>query len=370
MPSPSKLQALSIQLISMKAPNVSDQSLNSAEQAKDKRDNGGIAELDVAASSCQLLINPGDPSEIIVKIKNTNARPLVVNLRLEGDFPNQWCRIGMEGDRIPAYGEMEAVLYFQVPIDFFENQEAIAHDQALTINYHGHLHIYGGYADPTDTPTPKLEGSNSASSEVLTPMVKLELLDIAPIHLYIRPHSLYLGFLPDIFREVDFVGRLLKIFEESLEPDVQIFNALWAYVDPILAPETMLPFLAHWVGWEMSPLLDVKRQRYLIKQAMQIYRWRGTRRGLRFYIHLFTGLPLDEHLPEGQKHIDIFEVTGRGFILNEAQLGVDASAGGGRPFHFIVRIRNDLPSMINTDLIHQIIEREKPAFCTYDLEII
>ena len=382
MPSPSKLQALSIQLISMKVPNVSEESLSSADQTKDVRD-GFIQSDTPILNTCKLLINPGEPSEIIVKIKNTNARSLIVNLRIEGDFPESWYRIGMEGDRIPAYGEMEAVLYFQVPIDFFENPEAIARDQALTINYQGQIHIYGGYADPasnstnistdnsnTDLPEDQLLSNNPTSSNSPNPRVKLELLDISSLRLYIRPHSLYLEFLPDIFREVDFVGRLLKIFEESLEPDVKIFDALWAYVDPILAPETMLPFLAHWVGWEMSPLLDIKRQRYLIKQAMQIYRWRGTRRGLRFYIHLFTGLPLDEHLPEGQKHIDIFEVAGRGFILNEAQLGVDASAGGGRPFHFIVRIRNDLPSTINIDLIHQIIEREKPAFCTYDLEII
>ncbi|MFN9061163.1 MAG: phage tail protein, partial [Pseudanabaena sp.] len=145
---------------------------------------------------------------------------------------------------------------------------------------------------------------------------------------------------------------------------------LWAYLDPMLAPETMLPFLSHWVGWDTGTTLGVERQRYLIKQAMQIYRWRGTRRGLRFYIHLFTGLPLDEHKPEVEKHISIFEIIGRGFVIGEAILGSNASTGGGRPFHFVVRIRNDLQNSLDLPLIRRIIEREKPVFCTYDLEII
>jgi len=349
----SKLQALSVSLISMKAPDANEQTLASA----DNLSNSDSSQLNLKRSlnNCKLLINPSEPSEIVVKLKNSSNRSLLTDLRVDGDFPKQWLRIGMEGNELPPYAEMEAVLYFQIPADFFENQVAIVQGNPLTINYQGQLQVYGGYANA------------NADSEL---GAKLELFDVEPFQLYVRPTSLYLDFLPDTYREVDFVGRLLKIFEEALEPDVKIFDSLWAYLDPLLAPETMLPFLSHWVGWELSSFLDIERQRYLIKQAMQIYRWRGTRRGLRFYIYLFSGLPLDEDLPEGEKHINIFEVTGRGFVLGEAQLGQNASTGGGRPFHFVVRIRNDLQNQLDLSLIHRIIEREKPAFCTYDLEII
>ena len=353
----SKLQALSIRLISMKSPDANEETLASADNLGNPQDNLLRANSDSARSptKCKLLVNPHEPSEIVVKLKNSSNRSLLTNLRVEGDFPTDWLQIGMEGNELPPYAEMEAVLYFQDPADFFEKQEAIVQGQPLTINYHGQLQVYGGYAS-----------SNSEAG--FSP--RLELFDVEPFRLYVRPPSLYLDFLPDTYREVDFVGRLLKIFEEALEPDVQILDTLWAYLDPMLAPQTMLPFLAHWVGWETSPNLDVERQRYLIKQAMQIYRWRGTRRGLRFYIHLFTGLPLDEHLPEAEKHISIFEITGRGFVLSEAILGQSASTGGGRPFHFVVRIRNDLQNSLDLPLIHRIIEREKPVFCTYDLEVI
>jgi phage tail-like protein len=361
MPPKSKLQALSVHLISMKTPDATEESLASADLNIQQQGESKLNEVR-SPKPCKLLIHPNEPSEIVVKLKNSSNRSLLTDLRVEGNFPEGWCQIGMEGNELPSHAEMEAVLYFQIPADFFEKQDAIAPTQTLTINYHGILQVYGGYAQSTDT-NEEAETSSALVS-------RLELFDIESFRLYVRPTSLYLDFLPDVYREVDFVGRMLKIFEECLEPDVQISDALWAYLDPMLSPETMLPFLAHWVGWELTPAIDMQRQRYLIKQAMQIYRWRGTRRGLRFYIHLFTGLPLDEHLPEQEKHISVFEVTGRGFVLGAAQLGLNTSAGGRRAFHFIVRIRNDLQNRLDLALIHQIIEREKPAFCTYDLEII
>jgi phage tail-like protein len=358
----SKLQAISVSLVSMKPPEANPDSLASAENLIGSQGNLLAASTDGAVNqrrspnNCKLLINPNEPSEIVVKLTNSSSRSLITSLRVDGDFPSDWLQIGMEGNELRPHAEMEAVLYFQIPADFFENQEAIAQGQTLKINYQGQLQIYGGYDSDN--------GTNAENPP------KLELLDIATFQLYVRSPSLYLEFLPDTYREVDFVGRLLKIFEETLEPDVQILDSLWAYLDPIMSPPNMLPFLAHWVGWEITPNLSIGRQRHLIKQAIEIYRWRGTRRGLRFYINLFTGLPLDEDLPESEKHIGIFEVTGRGFVIGEGILGANASTGGGRPFHFVVRIRNDRENTLDLQLIHQIIETEKPVFCTYDLQII
>jgi len=60
---------------------------------------------------------------------------------------------------------------------------------------------------------------------------------------------LYAKFLPAIYQELDFVGRFLKIFEQAFEPAVNSLDTLWAYLDPTTAPQGLLPFLAHWVGW-------------------------------------------------------------------------------------------------------------------------
>jgi phage tail-like protein len=81
----------------------------------------------------------------------------------------------------------------------------------------------------------------------------------------------------------------------------------------LTAPEALLPFLAHWVAWPIDRRWDTKQQRRFIRNAVELYRWHGTRQGLRFYLHLYTELPLDEDLPEAEKHISIEEIFYAGF---------------------------------------------------------
>ena len=294
-----------------------------------------------------LLLIPGEPSEMLVRLANLSSRPLQINFELSGDFPSQWCQIGTEGNILAPAERMEAVLYFQIPIDFFEAQQAIRIGQVLKLDYSARLNVYGSY--PGTTP---------------------QLLEIANFNLYIRPQTRYLEFLPEFYRDVDFIGRFLKIFEATLEPDIQILANLWAYLDPRTAPRGMLDFLAHWVGWRVQPYLSLEQQRALIFNALEIYSWRGTRRGLRLYLHLATNLPLDDHLPnEDDKHIGIYEFFSDGFVLGGTSIGQDAILGGVRPFHFKVCLRPEVSNSIDEELIKTIIEQEKPAFCTYDLLI-
>ena len=311
--------------------------------------------------SHELVIYPGEPSEILVQLENLSDRSLYLDLQIvEKNFPSQWCRIGgVEGHQLPPRGKIEAVIYFQIAADFFESHQSWQPSQSLILDYSGRLDVR--YAQQLSEQT--------IESPAILPYVQSEVFT-----LYVRSRSLYLNFLPDIYREIDFIGRLLKIFEQAFEPAVQTLDTLWAYLDPLTAPETLLSFLAHWVGWQISPSLNIERQRYLIRQAMEIYRWRGTRKGLRFYLHLYLDLPLDEELPEEDKHICIQEVFGRGFITGDTKLGQDSVVGGGRPYHFIVSLRFDNPLTENEKkqyelLGHQIIKQEKPAFCTYELYI-
>ena len=295
---------------------------------------------------CHLPLYPGEASELLIQLENLGNRPLHLDIQVKGDFPSQWYRLGMEGHELPPRGHMEAVLYFQLAINFFESEDYYQSGQSPQLDYRGQIYVY--YTDP-ETGRQQTE--------------------VGGFNLYIRPRTLYPNFLPEIYRDVDFIGRLLKIFEQAFEPTVQTLDALWAYLDPLMTSEAMLPFLAHWVGWPINPALTLNRQRYLIRQAIEIYRWRGTRRGLRFYLHLFTDLPLDEHLPEDEKHISIREVFSRGLLIGDTRLNRDSFIGGGQPYHFIVVLRPDNPNQIDKKLIHQIIEQEKPAFCTYELYV-
>jgi phage tail-like protein len=298
-----------------------------------------------------VLLYPGESSELLVRLKNHNAQTVQINAQLEGNFPAHWCRFRMEGNQVPAKGQIEGVLYFQLPGNFFEsNDTLVTHKKPLTLDFYGQIHIE--YSLDNDLENSPLTITQSGKFSV-----------------FVRPRSLYLDFLPELYREVDFIGRLLKIFEQGFEPAVNQLESLWAYLDPLTAPEMLLPFLSHWVGWKMDARLSLTRQRYLIRQAIKLFHWRGTRRGLRLYLHLYTDLPLDEHLPEEEKHISIQEIFTQGFVLGFSRLGDDAIVGGGRPYHFLVRLRPEAGQPIDEGLVREIIEQEKPAFCTYELFI-
>ena len=307
----------------------------------------GAESFDVVTGH-SLLLHPGQPSEMIVQVKNLTEDALELTFKVEGNFPQEWCQIGTEGREILPREQMQAVLYFQIPATFFEDRQAIlpGKQDRLELNFRCsvHLNINPG------TDRERIETSDA-------------------FNICIRPWSLYMEFLPLLYREVDFIGRFMNIFEQTYQPVVDSFNVMWANLDSLTAPQAFLPFLAHWVGWEFDSVQEIPQQRRLIRRAIELYRWRGTRKGLRLYLHLYTGLNLDEDIPnEDDKQISITEPSGNSFTLNEAELG-NAVLGGGQAYHFVVKLRSQQPNTIHEGLIRRIIEQEKPAFCTYELFI-
>ena len=300
-----------------------------------------------AISDTQIVVRPGERSEMILQVKNHTSQELCLDVDIQGNIPRNWLSVHLEGQSVLAYCEMLIGIYFEIPSNWFEMEQR--EENTVILNYSSVISLYYWTAD-----------SNIRQVETLD------------YELYVRPHSLYGKFLPSIYGEVDFIGRFLKIFEETFEPSVHMLDAMWAYLDPLTSPEGLIDFLALWVGWEMIPGIELAKTRQLVRQAISIYRLRGTRQGLRLYLHLYTGLPLDEHISaESDKHICIEEPFGAGFILNQSFLGIDTVLGGGRPFHFTVRLRspNSQQQQLDQAIINTIIEQQKPVYCTYDLYI-
>lgn len=318
-----------------------------------------------AIVSSVLVIHPGEPLRVALQVQNWEAHPLHLTFSLSGTFPSEWCRIGIVTDvtkewqiiepaeiEIPAKGKWYGNLMFRVPATFFEEQQVIQRGskECLELNFRGYLSVYADL--------------NSASKAAQAPIQQVD------FELCVRPSANYVNFLPVLYREVDFINRFIQIFEQTFEPVVTSFSSMWANLDPLTAPKALLPFLAHWVDWPLDPLWDLQQQRRLIRRAMELYRWRGTRKGLRLYLHLYTGLPLDDHLAhEVDKHISITEPFGQGLVLDACCVGEDAVIGGGKPYHFSVCLRPNREGDIDTELVRHIIDREKPAFCTYELTI-
>ncbi|MBT9314530.1 phage tail protein [Leptothoe spongobia] len=334
---------IDISLVSLQEPDLSSGSAMTFSPSSTFSKIAGSPSSSPQATRLQL--HPGELGELVVRIKHQGDTPLQLQFSVTGDVPRDWWQLRTEGSELPANHQMEAVLYFAIASDFFERPLS-PQQLPLRLDYKGQLKV-----------------------TAISPRGDSE-EHLSPFEVLVRPPSLYLDFLPDIYRRIDIVGRFLKIFETTFEPTVDILDHLWAYLDPLTAPRSMLPFLSHWVGWSFEAPLSLEQQRTLIRYAMEIYRWRGTRRGLRFYLHLASGLPLDDHLPdESQKSIGIHENFSPGHVLGQTVLGSSTILGGSRPCHFSVHLRAPDNYSLDEALIRTIIDQEKPAFSSYDLAI-
>jgi phage tail-like protein len=155
--------------------------------------------------------------------------------------------------------------------------------------------------------------------------------------------SSYLQYMPAIYHEDPFMGRFLCVFEDSLSPVERTLANIEMYFDPMMSPENFLPWLASWVNLVLDENWPIQKQRELIHSAVELYCWRGTKRGLREYLRIYTGVE-----PEIIEHF---------------------TADDGGPYAFTVVIRVDDPSTVNEALVRRVIDAEKPAHTTYNLHI-
>jgi phage tail-like protein len=172
-----------------------------------------------------------------------------------------------------------------------------------------------------------------------------------------RRESSYLKFLPAIYRDDELMGQLLLIFESILSPIERSIDNLAAYLDPLITPGHFLTWLASWLDFSLDPTWPEPRRRELIKSAAELYRWRGTRRGMIRYISIYTGVE-----PE------IIEYIPAMMLDNGTKMGLGAQLGGGGAWHhFTIVVPLDKNSKMEDSNIRIIIENQKPAHSTYTL---
>lgn len=184
--------------------------------------------------------------------------------------------------------------------------------------------------------------------------------------------SRYLKYLPAIYTEQDeLMGRFLMLFESFWRPIEQQIDLMPYVFDPKTVPQDLLPWLATWVDLSLNPQWPEEKRRRLLRQAVWLFRKRGTRIGLHDYLEIYTGQP-----PQIIEH-----------RANDFRLGIGARLGPSialgernQPHAFTVTLR--LPP-IEADpdaerrrleserrrTIEAIIESEKPAHTRYTLNI-
>lgn len=160
--------------------------------------------------------------------------------------------------------------------------------------------------------------------------------------------STYLDYLPGLYQESEFLGRFLLIFEHILSPIDRTIGNVSHFFDPDLAPAEMLPWLASWLGVVLDVRVPEERRRDLVRAAPELYRWRGTKRGLREYLRLYTGIEPEITEPSLSE------------IASTRQLA----------FRFTVRMALPAGSPVEQSYIESIIDAEKPAFAACTLEVV
>jgi phage tail-like protein len=183
----------------------------------------------------------------------------------------------------------------------------------------------------------------------------------------------YLEHLPAIYRRSDAVGRnlvrdLCFLFEHMFDSVEVNLNDGWRFYDPHVAPYEFLSWLSGWTAFSLDLDWPEAEKRALIKRAVDLYRIRGTKRGLALFLRLFTG-----HEP------DIAENTWpfKGFRVEEDGAEVGARVGLDSVImppvdlaHCFVVTMPMKYETVTTDMvirIHQIIQTEKPAHTQYYL---
>jgi phage tail-like protein len=96
--------------------------------------------------------------------------------------------------------------------------------------------------------------------------------------------------LPAVYQEEDpFIGRFTAGLDDVLATVIATLDCLDAYVDPMVAPEDFLAWIAGWVGVTVNENAPVELHRASVAQAAELHRLRGTLAGLRTSLELLTG---------------------------------------------------------------------------------
>jgi len=157
------------------------------------------------------------------------------------------------------------------------------------------------------------------------------------------------------------IDALLDTMEALHAPSEQVLEKISSYFDANTAPEPFVRYLAGWVdldrylGDELSEEAKISqayavsiepgRLRALIAMAAGLSQWRGTAKGLKLFLETATGVS--------------------GFNLEEK-----ASLNNGLPQVFHFRVMAPQAASQYQDLIETIINGEKPAYVTYELEFV
>ena len=184
----------------------------------------------------------------------------------------------------------------------------------------------------------------------------------------------YLEHLPAIYRRSDGVGRNLVrdvcwLFEHMFDSVLVNMDDGWRFYDPHVSPVEFLDWLSQWTAFTLDLDWPEPQKRALIKRAVDLYRIRGTKRGLSLFLKLFSGHEPD--IDENTWPFKGFRVEGEG-AESGARVGLDSvvlpPVDLAHCFVVTMPIKFETVTSEMVIRIHQIIQMEKPAHTHHYLQ--
>ena len=159
--------------------------------------------------------------------------------------------------------------------------------------------------------------------------------------------------LPGIYQEDEFTRAFTGGFDDVLSTVFATLDCLEAYVDPRLAPEDFVGWLSGWMGVTVDEGWPIERTRAFVADIAELYRWRGTVRGLCAELAIYTG--------------GVVEINETGDVTWSLTPG--SPLPGDDVPRMAVRVIVDDPAAINERTVDQMINAAKPAHVAHVLEI-
>ena len=176
-----------------------------------------------------------------------------------------------------------------------------------------------------------------------------------------------LDYLPANYREdanenendPSFTKRFLSVFEEEFNVFEGLLEESSLALNTDFAPSEFLPWLAECAGLVLEAGLPESKKRRLLNEAAQLYRMRGTRRGLSRYLEICTGVK-----PQ------IFDRPHKGLRLGDGRtFGQSPRLGHLAAHSFLVVLTVPRSASIDIGILRRIIESQKPAHTAYELRV-
>lgn len=160
--------------------------------------------------------------------------------------------------------------------------------------------------------------------------------------------------LPALYQDDDFALRMLSALDEVIAPIYATLDSFDAYLDPRLAPEDFLAWLAAWVGIGLDESWDEARRREVVARAVELYRLRGTATGLAAQVEIQTGGSVE--------------------IIENGATGWSVDPGGEMPGSpapmVVVRVTVPDPRAVDAARLDALVATAKPAHVPHRIELV